>query len=60
MDEGSIVTINEELSDDFFSLAESHLGAVRGLVERLDDDQLDTQLQLVKYKWERRLKGAVD
>ena len=44
MDEASIVTIREELSDDFFSLAESHLGAVRRLVERLDDDQLDTQL----------------
>ena len=28
MDEESIVTIREELSDDFFSLAESHLGAV--------------------------------
>ena len=38
MDEESIVTIREELSNDFFSLAESHLGAVRGLVERLDDD----------------------
>ena len=44
MDEESIVTIREELSDDFFSLAELHLGAVRRLVERLDDDQLDTQL----------------
>ena len=27
MDEESFVTIREELSDDFFSLAESHLGA---------------------------------
>ena len=35
MDEESIVTIREELSDDFFSLAESHLGAVQRLVERL-------------------------
>ena len=38
MDEESIVTIREELSEDFFSLAEAHLGAVRGLVERLDAD----------------------
>ena len=38
MDEESIVTIREELSDNFFSLAESHLGAVRGLVESLDDE----------------------
>ena len=44
MDKESIVTIREELSDDFFSLAESHLGAIWRLVERLDDDQLGTQL----------------
>ena len=50
MDEESIVTIREELSEDFFSLAKEHLGAVRGIVERLDDDQLDTQLQLEKYE----------
>ena len=37
MDEESIVPIREELSDDFFSLAESHLGAVWRLVERFDD-----------------------
>ena len=43
MDEESIVTIREELSDDFFSLVESHLEAGRRLVERLDDGQLDTQ-----------------
>ena len=55
MDEESIVTIREELSDGFFSLAQAHLGAVRGLVERLDDDQLDTQLQLEKYERERQL-----
>ena len=54
MDKESIVTIREELSDDFFSLAESHLGAVRRLVERLDDDQLDTQLQFERYEGECR------
>ena len=37
MDEESIVTIREELSEDFFSLAEAHLSEVRGLVENLDD-----------------------
>ena len=55
MDKESIVTIREELLDDFFSLVEAHLGAVRGLVERLDDDQLDTQLQLEKYEREHQL-----
>mgnify|MGYP000273502860 CR=1 FL=1 len=54
----SIVTILEELSNNFFSLAESHLGAVRRLVERLDDDQLGTQLQFEKYEQERWMKGV--
>ena len=58
MDEESIIVIREELSDNFFSLAKSHLGAVRRLVERLDDDQLDTQLQFEKYERERRKKEA--
>ena len=43
-DEESFVTIREELADDFFSLVEAHLEVVRRLVERLDDDQLGTQL----------------
>ena len=45
MDAESIVTIREELSDDFLSLAEEHLATVRQLVEQLDNDQLNTQLQ---------------
>ena len=52
MDEEIVVTIWEELSGDFFSLAESHLGAVRRLVERLDDDHLGTQLQFERYERE--------
>ena len=50
MDEESIVTIREELSEEFFSLVESLLGAVRRLVDRLDDDKLGTQLQFEKYE----------
>ena len=53
MDEQSIVTIWKELSNDFFSLAESYLRAVRRLVDRLDDNQLGTQLQFEKYERER-------
>ena len=37
MDEESIVTIREELAEDFFALAETHLKEVWGLVEMLDD-----------------------
>ena len=54
MDEESIVTIREELSEDFFALAEAHLKEVRGLVERLDDGQLNAQLQLEKYEQDRQ------
>ena len=39
------MTIWEELSDDFLSLAREQQVVVGRLVEQLDDDQLDTQLQ---------------
>ena len=58
MDEESIVTIQEELSEDFFALAEAHLKEVWGLVERLDDGQLDIQLQLEKYEEDRQQQEA--
>ena len=58
MDEESIVTIGEELSEDFFALAEEHLREIRGLVERLDDRQLETQLQLEKYEQDRQQREA--
>ena len=54
MNEESIVAIREELSEDFFALAEAHLKEVRGLLEILDDGQLDTQLQLEKYAEDRQ------
>ena len=50
MDEKSIVTIREELADDFFALAENHLDIVSKLIERLEEDQLDTQLQFEWYE----------
>ena len=58
MDEESIVTIREELSEDFFALAKEHLKEVRGLVERLDDGQLDKHLQLEKYEQDRQQQEA--
>ena len=45
MDAESIVTIREELSDDFLSLVGEQLVVVKRLVEQLDDDQLGTQLK---------------
>ena len=50
MDEESIVTIQEESSEDFFALAEEHLKEIRVLVERLDDGQPETQMELEKYE----------
>ena len=37
-DEEIIVTIWEDLSDDFLSLVGAHFEVIRRLIERLDDD----------------------
>ena len=58
MDEESIVTIQEELSNDFYALAETQLEAVWKLIDGIEDDQLRVQLQLEGYEWERRRKEA--
>ena len=58
MDEESIVNIREELSEDFYALAEEHLKEIRGLVERLDDGQLETQLELEGYEKDRLRQEA--
>ena len=58
MDEESIVTIREELSEDFYALAEEHLKEIRGLVEKLDDGQLATQLELERYEQDRLRQEA--
>ena len=52
MDKESIVTIWEELSDDFSSLAGTHLEAIWRIIEGPDYDQLGTQLQFARYEWE--------
>ena len=58
LDKESIEAIKEELPDDFLSLVEEQLAAVRRLVEQLDDDQLDTQLSFERYERERRQREA--
>ena len=58
MDEESIVNIREELSEDFYALAEEHLKEIRGLVERLDDGQIATQLELEGYEKDRLRQEA--
>ena len=58
MDEESLVTIREELSEDFFALAEEHVKEIRGLVERLDDGRLATQLEFEKYERDRLRQEA--
>ena len=44
MDEESIVTIQEELSDDFYALVKTQLEAVRKLLDGFEDDQLQLHL----------------
>ena len=44
------MTNREELSDDFFALAETHLEPDKRLIERFDDDQLEMQLQFERYE----------
>ena len=39
-------------------MAEEHLKEIRGLVEKLDDGQLATQLQLEKYEQDRLQQEA--
>ena len=58
MDAESIMTIWEEFSDDFLSVAGEQLTVVRRLVEHLDDGKLGTQLQFEQYEWERRRQVA--
>ena len=58
MDEESIVTIREELSNDFYTLAETQIEVVRKLLDRLEDYQFDIQLQFESYEQERRRKEA--
>ena len=48
MDVESVVTIREELADEFLSLADQQLAAVRRLVK-----QLDNQLRFEWYERER-------
>ena len=45
MHEESLITIQEELSDDVFALAENHLEVVLRLIKQFEIDQLDTELQ---------------
>ena len=51
MDEESIVTIQEGLSVKFFALAETQIEAIRKLIDKFEDDQLDVQLQFEGYEW---------
>ena len=47
MDAESMVTLREELADDFLSLADEQLAVVWRLVEQLDDDEWERRRQEV-------------
>ena len=54
MDEESLITIQEELSDDVFALAENHLEAVLRLIKQFEIDQLDIELQFERERHETK------
>ena len=58
MDEESIITIQEELSKDFYVLAQIQIGGVQRLLKEFEDDQLSATLELEGYEGERSCKAA--
>mgnify|MGYP000704014282 CR=1 FL=1 len=58
MDQESIITIQEDLSEDFYALAQVQIDVVRKLLEEFEDDQLQATLELDAYERERRQKEA--
>ena len=53
MDEQSIITIQEELSEDFYAQAQAQNDEVQKLLEEFKDDQLQLTLELEAYERER-------
>ena len=56
MDKDSIITIRDELLDDFYALADAQIDVIQKLHEGFKDDQTQTILELEGYKRERRQK----
>ena len=53
MNQESIITIREELTEDFEAMAQEQITGIRRLLEEFEDDQLDMTLQLEAYEKER-------
>ena len=53
MDQESIITIREELTEDFEAMAKEQTDRFRRLLEELEDDQISMTLQLEAYEKER-------
>ena len=58
MEEERIITIQEELSKDFYALADVQIDVILRLLEGFEDNQLQVIVQLEGYEWERRRKEA--
>ena len=52
LDEESITTIHEELTNDYYSLAQFHSMEIQRLLDKLEDDQLQFALDLEAYEKE--------
>ena len=58
MDQESIITIQEELSKDFYAMTQVQIDGVQRLLEEFEDDQQQVTLELEAYERERRRNAA--
>ena len=58
MDQESIITIREELTEDFEAMAQEQTEGIRQLLTKFEDDQLEMTLQLEAYERERRRRAV--
>ena len=57
MNQESIITIQEELLENMYAMAQVQIYGIRKLLEEFEDDQLQVTLELEAYEQERRLQA---
>ena len=54
MDEKNVATLWEDLTGEFYVLAQAHSDEIRKMLEVFDDDQLQFSIELEAYKKDRK------
>ena len=54
MDEKNVATLWEDLTSDFYVLAQAHSDEMRKMLEEFDDDQLQFSIKLGAYKKDQK------